>query len=356
MELNSLLNRIDSSLKGKLPFVAYRKPNNKNKIQSLFQQDDTIHFLKDFSQTGFVFAPFDTREKMILFPEEKCDIFSVKHSISKQSNPKGQSPTNRINNVVKEKKDHINLVQKCIDFIKDGEASKVVLSRKEEVRFNGVDLIDTFLNLLDNYPLAFVYLWFHPKVGLWMGASPETLISVENKKFKTMALAGTQPYIDSLEVQWKEKEKEEQGIVTDFIVAELKDFELKITKPYTKKAGSLLHICTEITGEFNSNNQLANVIKELHPTPAVCGLPKEKAKEFILKNENYNREYYTGFFGELNMENSTNLFVNLRCMQIKSSKAIVYIGGGITADSVPEKEWEETVAKSEVVKRVISKV
>jgi len=356
MELNSLLNRIDSSLKGKLPFVAYRKPNNKNKIQSLFQQDDTLHFLKDFSQTGFVFAPFDTREKTILFPEENCETFRVKYSISQQDNLKGQSPTNRINNELNEKKDHINLVQKCIDFIEDGEVTKVVLSRKEEVRFKGVDLIDTFLNLLDNYPLAFVYLWFHPKVGLWMGASPETLISVENKKFKTMALAGTQPYIDSLEVQWKEKEKEEQGIVTDFIVAELKDFELKITKPYTKKAGSLLHICTEIEGKLNSNEQLNTILKRLHPTPAICGYPKEKAKRFILQNENYKREYYTGFLGELNMDKSTNLFVNLRCMQIKSSKAIVYIGGGITIDSIPENEWEETVAKSEVMKRVISKV
>ena len=189
-----------------------------------------------------------------------------------------------------------------------------------------------------------------------MGASPEILLSVKNDKFKTMALAGTLPYMDSLEVHWGEKEKEEQRIVADFIEAELKDFKLKISKPFTKKAGSLLHICTEIEGKLKSNDQLADIIKKLHPTPAICGLPKENAKEIILKNENYNREFYTGFLGELNMDKSTNLFVNLRCIQIKNSNAIVYVGGGITVDSIPENEWEETVAKSEVMKRVITKV
>lgn len=186
-----------------------------------------------------------------------------------------------------------------------------------------------------------------------MGATPETLLSIKGKVFKTMALAGTQLFKGIEKVDWGEKEKEEQQIVTDFILNQLQGFPVQITDPFTKKAGSLLHICTEISGELSSNDQLGNLIHKLHPTPAVCGLPKEKAKSFIIKSENYKRAFYTGFFGELNFNYTSDLYVNLRCLQIKGHSANLYVGGGITEDSNPINEWEETVSKSEVIKRVL---
>ena len=96
----------------------------------------------------------------------------------------------------------------------------------------------------------------------------------------------------------------------------------------------------------------------MHPTPAVCGLPKNSAKAFILENEPHDRHFYSGFLGELNSSFSTNsrssdLFVNLRCMQIEDSKAHLYMGCGITKDSIPEKEWEESVNKSMTIKKVL---
>ena len=91
----------------------------------------------------------------------------------------------------------------------------------------------------------------------------------------------------------------------------------------------------------------------MHPTPAVCGLPKQSAKDFILQNENYNRDFYTGFLGEINILNKTDLFVNLRCIQIVDNIAYIYIGCGITKDSIPDKEFLETVNKSITMKRVI---
>ncbi len=90
-----------------------------------------------------------------------------------------------------------------------------------------------------------------------------------------------------------------------------------------------------ISGEISVEN--STLIKKLHPTPAVCGLPLESSKEFILKNENYKRTYYTGFLGELNLtkenKNTSELFVNLRCMEIKNSSAFIFVGGGITKES-----------------------
>ena len=95
---------------------------------------------------------------------------------------------------------------------------------------------------------------------------------------------------------------EEQQFVTDFILENLKNVtsEVAVSSPYTLKAGNLLHIKTDIEGVINENSNLKEVVSVLHPTPAVCGLPKDKAKDFILENEGYDREYYTGFLGELN--------------------------------------------------------
>jgi isochorismate synthase len=88
-------------------------------------------------------------------------------------------------------------------------------------------------------------------------------------------------------------------------------------------------------------------------------LPKAVAKDFILKNEGYNRAYYTGFLGELNFDSfnkksiKSDLYVNLRCMQLKNNQAHIYIGCGITKQSTPQKEWEESVNKSMTMKRVL---
>jgi len=349
--LRSLLEKIEQLLQSKIPFVAYRKPSDET-IYLMAQQDDALYYLNNYSQKGFVFAPFDDQEKTILFPLDKCKLSSFSYDLKNNINPQKETIEKYLSDE-QSKINHIELVTKGIDFLKKEKVKKVVLSRKEEVSTGKILKGELFNRLIKLYPSAFVSFCYHPKVGTWMGATPETLLSVKDNVFKTMALAGTLPYVGKMEVIWGVKEKEEQQIVTDFIVSQLNSFKLKISKPITKKAGSLLHICTEIKGELNSNNQLEILIKKLHPTPAVCGLPKEKSKSFILKNENYDREFYAGFLGELNINNTSDLYVNLRCMQMDGQNASLYIGGGITTESDPISEWEETVSKSEVMKRVL---
>ena len=132
-----------------------------------------------------------------------------------------------------------------------------------------------------------------------------------------------------------------------------------VSEPYSIKAGSIWHIKTDISGVLNEDSNLEEVVNTLHPTPAVCGLPKKKAKAFIIENENYERTFYTGFLGELNSSFaynavSSDLYVNLRSMQIKENTANLYIGCGITKESIPENEWEESVNKSMTMKRVLN--
>jgi len=345
----TIFNKLQEHLNQKLPFVIYNKPND-DKLIGIFQKNDNLNLAADFDEKGFVFAPFEGDE-IVLIPESNSEILTPDFELTDEiTSSNADFPQNETSRTA-----HENLIQKGIDAINKGLFNKIVLSRKEVIDYPDLDLTALFKKLLNTYPTAFTYCWFHPKVGLWLGAFSERLLKIENNTLHTMALAGTQPFMGSETVIWQQKEIEEQHFVTDFILENLKDkvSETQVSKPYTIKAGNLLHIKTDIEGVLDENSDLKQLITVLHPTPAVCGFPKFEAKKFILENENYNREYYSGFLGELNKNNVTDLFVNLRCMQIKNKQVHLYIGGGITKDSVPEKEWLETVNKSMTMKKIL---
>lgn len=340
-----------------LPFVIYKKPNQ-NRIVGYFQQNDHLYFVKNFSEKGFIMAPFDNLEGIILFPEKESEIIQEEFLAAnyRQENfSEVLSETSKVAQL-----DFELLVKKSLEAIKKGIFLKVVVSRKEKVFLGEVDEIQLFQKMANLYPNAFVYCWYHPKVGIWMGASPERLIEVKGKHFHSVSLAGTRALDDSTQ-EWQHKEKEEQKFVTDYILDNLKNIttQVEVSSPYTTKAGSLLHIKTDIEGELTQESDLKQIINVLHPTPAVCGLPKWLAKDFILENEIYDREFYTGFLGELNKDftqdnpDTTDLYVNLRCMKIKNKEASLYMGCGITQSSIPEKEYAETVNKSYTMKAVI---
>ncbi|HET8810376.1 MAG TPA: chorismate-binding protein [Flavobacteriaceae bacterium] len=368
----TFFQKLTSHYEKQLPFVAYRKPNE-NLVNAFLQKSNTTFYAENFTEKGFVFAPFDSNSKALLIPEQESEILKVDFELTL---PKKE-------NSVKKHEipafagmwEHIQLVQKGIDEIKRGTLQKVVLSHQQNFPIPEENPLIIFEKLLQEYPTAFVYCWFHPQIGCWLGATPETLVQIEHNQLKTMALAGTQKYTGNMVVSWGEKEKKEQQLVTDAIVSGLqgKVENLKISDPKTMKAGSLLHLKTDIFGDLK-NSDLKEILRDLHPTPAVCGLPKEKAKQFILENEGYDREFYTGFLGELNMttkkdrssnrrnqenkaysivKKQTNLFVNLRCMKFEKGKAQLFLGGGIVKDSDPESEWEETVNKAQTMLKVL---
>lgn len=376
MILEDFFNKIETHFCSKHPFVVYRKPNETT-VKAILQKTDALYDTKDFTETGFVFSPFDDANDSVLIPIENSEVITIANwNLESQTEPiEVQTKTNYESS--KPKAFHINLIEKGIESIHNNGFKKVVLSRKEQVKLSiKTHPISIFKKLLTTYKPAFVYCWYHPRVGLWLGATPETLIKIEGKQFSIMALAGTQEYQGTLEVEWKEKEKEEQQIVTNFIVEQLNSSvqNIEVSKTETVKAGNLLHLKTMISARLQPDSNLKDIILAIHPTPAVCGFPKREAKQFILKNEGYNREFYTGFLGELNFEiikaprsgkrnienraysifqKSTQLYVNLRCMQLKNDEALVYVGGGITKSSNPENEWNETVFKSQTMKRVL---
>ncbi|SEK56010.1 isochorismate synthase [Aquimarina amphilecti] len=359
MDISALYLKIQSHLDDQLPFVVYKK-SEEEKLNCFLQNDNLLYELDSYNTSGFVFAPFDNRERTILIPKEKSKFYSVSITSNNETehgihDRLSYSVSNSVS-----KENYLQLVSNSIQAIEDDFFKKVVVSRKEKVSFSNKNPLKIFQRLIKSYSSAFVYLWYHPAIGIWLGATPETLMTIREDEFSTMALAGTQPYVDSLEVKWGAKEIEEQSMVTDFVLNELspKVDRIERSKTYTYRAGSLLHLKTDIKGVLkNKESDINDVISVIHPTPAVCGLPKERAKSFILENEYYERKYYTGFLGELlinhNGSTESNLFVNLRCMEMDDDSAILYVGGGITKDSIPEMEWEETVRKTETMKKVL---
>lgn len=348
-----LFQKIKSQLELGYPFAVFCKPGS-NSVTGIFQNNTKAHFLTDYSQKGFVFAPFDG-DKICFVPEAESDMLSVELKTEGFVLCEIQQPEIDTN----AKAAFEALVSKSVDAIKSGSFEKLVLSRTETVGMTDT-IITVYSKLLAAYPMGYRYCFFHPESGLWMGATPEQLLKVENKTLHTVALAGTQLYKEAEQAVWENKEKEEQQFVTGYIVESVQPYtsDIRKTEPYTFRAGNIVHIKTDITAELKDSGSLQGIISALHPTPAVCGLPKQEAKAFLLENEGYDRQYYSGYLGELNIDidsgkHKTDLFVNLRSMKVVGDTAHLFVGCGITKDSDPEKEFMETVNKSMTMRRAL---
>ncbi|MFT4033192.1 MAG: chorismate-binding protein [Siphonobacter sp.] len=257
----------------------------------------------------------------------------------------------------------------AVEKMKQRAFQKVVLSRRKWVKLPYLfDHVEAFNKLCEAYPDMFVSLVSLPEASeVWLGTTPEVLVSEDQQGiFRTMSLAATQKAtteageeIALSEAKWNHKEIEEQAIVSRYIIECFKKIRLREyleSGPRTVRAGNLLHLRTDFKVDTKAINfpQLTTVMLELlHPTSAVCGTPKAIAQQFIEQNEGYPRGYYSGFLGPVNINNESNLFVNLRTMQIEADWGILYAGAGITEDSIPEQEWQETEMKCQTLLSVL---
>ncbi|PJB11373.1 MAG: isochorismate synthase [Flavobacteriales bacterium CG_4_9_14_3_um_filter_40_17] len=352
IDFEILLKQAETHLNNRLPVVFFRKPDD-TFLQVVRQDDDALIHVETFKDQGFVFAPFDNQSPTVLI-KGVIESVEIPELHWKPSRKKKDTIQHFYQPDDVAMLDYIRKIKKIKALIEDGKVEKIVLSREEFVPLNKFNIIDVFVSLLSAYPTAFVYGFYHPKVGTWLGATPENFLSVRDTRFMTVSLAGTKQFLKNQYVTWGEKEKHEQQLVTDFICKQLKPYTAKLTSTAASsfQAGNLFHLRSEITGNLLSTD-IHKAISLLHPTPATCGLPRETAKEFILENEGYSRDYYTGFLGPVYSENRTDLYVNLRCMKIVDNQARIFVGGGITRNSIPEEEWKETMAKAETMKRIL---
>ncbi|SDD87320.1 chorismate-binding protein [Riemerella columbipharyngis] len=288
------------------------------------------------------------------FDGAKCFDFSgeavevPKHRLSELNLTSQSLEANKDSDENISRKDYEDTVQKIIDFVKENNLKKMVYARKKTISFQDkyLDLKNTFIQLCEKYPSAFVYLLIQ-NGKCWIGATPELLgkYNTITETFSTMSLAGTL----SIGEEWTDKEIEEQKPVTEYIKNILSEFSSRVgvSDTYTVESGNIQHL----RNDFEINTKAENVEKiiyALHPTPAVCGYPKEFCRENIKKFELFDRALYSGYI-RVKSEDNFFYFVNLRCAEIFENSISLYVGGGITAQSIPEKEWQETELKSEVI-------
>ena len=239
---------------------------------------------------------------------------------------------------------------------------KIVLARcAEEESEAPIGPMELFRRACELYPRMFISLVSTSKSGVWLIATPEILLEGKAHDWHTVALAGTMKLEgDSLmgegeKVTWATKDIQEQRIVTTYIAECLEQFtgDFREEGPRTVRAANLVHLRSDFSFTLPDGQHLGDLLHALHPTPAVCGLPKRDTFHFIIQNEHTPRRYYSGFMGMLDPDGGTHLYVSLRCMNIEGSHYHLYAGGGLLTDSTVSQEWLETEAKLETMRRVI---
>lgn len=350
-----------------ITFVTFRLPKEPSVTTYVQTTPGTAQWksIHDISEKkGFVMAPFDTRngKKYIMIkPDIIFEGTPDKAVVDRiRSLPPNPQPDWEITNpVVTSKHDFVQQVKTIRKQISTGYFQKSVLSRIKLVKGN---FIDHARNIFDDtchrHPNAFVYL-FKSDHHFWLGASPEPLLRLQDGIASTVSLAGTRTHsMANMKLgNWTMKEVLEQEYVTRYIHDILREFNIKdyrVTSPYVKKAGDLVHLRTDFSFRYAQvKDRIWELLDSLHPTPAVAGQPKDEAISFIKQLEPHDREYYAGFLGPMISDDVVDLFVNLRCMKITPEYLSLFIGGGITLESIPEDEWEETQWKAKSLLSII---
>lgn len=360
----------------KLPFVVYRLPNQPS-YSCLIGSEITQVNDEDLSSiaSGFLVSSYEGEQYFI---NDGIKLNSKDKEITISTTWPSNISLDSIGEVIEpwepytvkddtpetKEEDYIQHVKEAINEINNSDLIKVVPSRIKRVKLaDSSDLLETFNSLCNSYSNAFVSLLSTPKLGTWIGASPETLIEVDNKGiFKTMSLAGTQKFTDKLPLHalpWTQKEIEEQAMVSRYIINRFKEIRLREFEevgPRTVKAANLVHLCSTFTVDTEATDHAdlgSTMLNLLHPTSAVCGMPKPQAKALIRSLEKHQRKLYSGYLGPVNMVEGSHIYVNLRCMEVQEKEAILYAGAGVTAYSIAEDEWHETELKCNTLLNII---
>ncbi len=361
---------IDALTRSRFGFALYRLPWT-DECHLVLQTTGDVEQLDDIRalnrRNGFVIAPFCLSESyplVVIRPDvTACGWKEITEALA--SLPSAEVlplPTEKDIPIyideTENREQYSEAFGRFITPLQQKDFQKLVLSRSVTQALNK-DFSPThaFVRACNSYPRMMIYLCHTPVTGTWLGSTPEILLSGHDKEWNTVALAGTMPIRDEVIPQeWSEKNREEQAYVAAYIRRILSKHAHKPTEkgPYTARAGQLVHLKTDFHFQLKNAEKLGDLLQALHPTPAVCGLPKEEAFRFITENEGYERGYYSGFIGWLDPEEHTDLYVNLRCMKLTTGEATLYAGGGILASSEAEAEWEETKEKMKTMMKIMN--
>lgn len=325
------------------------------RVSSVGEIDDT---------PGFVIAPFfpDDSTPILLIHSDSADVFPTELEIpallQRELDAICQDNSVDGSEECPDRDDYSRDFEAFHSRLSDGSFSKLVLSRKMAVPTEEqVSPTELFAEACRSYPRCFVALFSTPLSGTWLVATPELLLEKEGSICHTMALAGTLEYTGDPDPKWSTKNIREQRYVAEYIRDAIAPFAVRVAAdgPHTVRAAALVHLRTDFSFRIGANCRIGEILSALHPTPAVCGLPVDAARSFILAYEHSPRAYYSGFCGPVGIDGSANLFVTLRCMRIREGACDLYAGGGLLPDSTEAAEWHETEAKMKTMLNLLGK-
>lgn len=247
-------------------------------------------------------------------------------------------------------------VQTAVDAIKQNEAKKIVLAREMRIQLNEDANIAWMLKrLIETQPNSYVFAFEHDD-NCFIGATPERLVYIENDKLLSTCLAGTAPRGKTQEEDEQiaknlfqdPKNREEHDYVVQMIKNSIENYCEDITipsEPIVYPLRNLQHLYTPVTAKLKGNGSVFDIIEKLHPTPALGGVPREKALAFIRKEESLDRGWYGAPIGWLDSNHNSEFAVAIRSGLVQKDEVSLFAGCGVMRDSDPEMEYEETGVK-----------
>jgi menaquinone-specific isochorismate synthase len=250
-------------------------------------------------------------------------------------------------------------VTAALQQVNSGQLHKVVLADVMDVVVpQPVNVVRSLQTLRQNHPDCTVFSVGNGKGQSFIGASPERLLSITNHQLTTEALAGSAPRstvygIDQQLAQTllsSKKERYEHQVVVEFILEQLRSLDLTpqyATSPQILQLLHIQHLHTPIRAALNPQQgvQPLDILAKLHPTPAVAGVPRQAACDFIRQHETFERGLYTAPLGWIDTDGNSEFIVGIRSALIDGCKARLYAGAGIVAGSEPAKELAEIKLK-----------
>ena len=258
------------------------------------------------------------------------------------------------------KKKFKNIVKKAKNYIKKGDIFQVVLSQRFEAKLTKSPL-EIYKKLRISNPSPFMY-FFNFKDFQIIGSSPEILVRLRNNKITIRPIAGTRPRgLSSKQDKFyknqllnDKKELSEHLMLLDLgrndVGKVSKVNSVKVSEKFkVEKYSHVMHIVSNVVGKFDQKHSLLDTMLAGFPAGTVSGAPKIRAMEIIDELEQNKRKMYAGAIGYFSANKSFDTCIALRTALIKNNKFFIQSGAGIVADSIPEKEYIETVNKAKAL-------
>jgi len=338
----SLAENINSLVAGNLVFAAFRLPGERPRA---FIQDAASLHQPHLHQRAWWIAPFEAGPDTLQAIIPDLDVML---DAELPTLPPGRPLPHTNGQPGLDRAGYKQAVEQAVALIRSGTLEKVVLARTMQHALQQRQWGDLFALATERLPNACVALVRTPAYGTWLGASPERLLSLRDHRVEVDALAGTLPAEAAPEAaNWGAKEVAEQRWVTRMVEDTLRATgaeDVRVQGPMVRRAGPVAHLHSVVSGCLTASD-VRSLALALHPTPAVGGTPRAQALAVIAASEPCPRGPYAGFWG-LHEPDRTDLFVNIRSMELFPDKALLHVGAGITVGSVPDRECVEVERKA----------